>query len=641
MRSEVPSPFPEKEPLYKKLGKSKIARAMVTAAALHAPLVPKIGEKFFDEDRKERIMDGWSEGMVIRPQGADEQEWVNEKVAEREARINPSKVQQIKSAYREKLEHGERVTFRDLYFDMEAMNGIEPEVIAEAKRKADSLILKYSQEANGELSDPLIRRMVTELYGPEKTYDWGTGSASEYFVKKSRNCNAIAKGELIVFEGVVLRLPEDVQRRYELGQRKVERHVIATLKTGEQMYLLEPPIKVERTDAPESGTADIGLDLLKRAITAEKPIRVQARGGEDIFSGPWLDVVTDQPVDDGIVVDGKLRASDYVRRIVQERGIPAEENVTEVEILPLDPPAEAVKEFLKQREDREEISNHMFTVSKKAFAFSEMPPPSREIVKALNTRLAEPESRIRFSTGVKLKDLTGWEPGAIREVIDGPMERLAIYPELKAGADIQKVGSAYKKSVMRLLEAIETKALEGKTSGIKRLAIGAGYEQFGFSDFIHFDSEMLRKIFQVAKGAGIDEVEFVWQEISADEIDEMLRADVKRIHLTRLTKIPGKSPGSRVEFMSHPEDVSKLFDRLSRSKAEIVVGYTMYFTQIHYGYDFAKYKNIVPSFEIMSEEDLLKIREGYSDPKFGESGRRAVDLISKELEKTKALEQGI
>jgi len=322
MRAELPeirSPKP-----------GRLAKAIVVAAALHAPLVPKLGRMI--EDRVEDAKDLWNRSdAVLHVQSDGEKAEVRKRVRDRETRTDPEVREATKQKYREQLEKGESISFKQLYFDMEQVNGVPAERVEQAKRLADSDIRKYVEAAQGNLSDPLIRRIVSDLYDARK-YEFGAASVSDCYLDGKCNCFSTAKRELITFEGVIQSLPEPSRKRFELGIRMVQQHQIATLgirsqadAAPEQVYLLEPSMKVETRQTDRSGTADVGLDLLKKSMVAEKPVVIQAATGDTLVaSSPRLDVETDQPVSDGIVVEGRLRGSDFVRHLAEERGIEPE-----------------------------------------------------------------------------------------------------------------------------------------------------------------------------------------------------------------------------------------------------------------------------------------------------------------------------
>ena len=346
---------PEGANIIKKIGENPFARAALLSAALHAPLVPHIGRAMFGKEldasyeaKLQEILERWTgKGAVLHPQSSKEKKHVLEKINARKSHADLKAAETVKRDMRERIQLGEPLKFRDVYFELERVNGVDPKLVEQGKQRAESLIIKFSQEAHGELSEPLIKRIVGEMYGLGE-YDWGQASVSRYFVDGSHNCVSIGKGELIVFEGVVDSLPEPARQRYALGLRKVAQHEIATLGMRQQpngpvgrTFLLEPPVQVEHPDAAErSGTANVGLDLLKRSMVADRPVMVSAEAskkGEAVPDSPVIDMISDQPVFDGVLVQGKLRGSEYVRQEAIREGIVPEVSqqaqVTEFDIL--------------------------------------------------------------------------------------------------------------------------------------------------------------------------------------------------------------------------------------------------------------------------------------------------------------------
>jgi hypothetical protein len=547
MRFETPSAAsPEEKPRQKKPVKNRFGKMLAAAAVLHVvPFVPQIMDRF------KSVEDEWSqENLVLHPQTKEEEIAVQKKIQEREARIDPKKVLQLKETYREKMERGESVTLREEYFDLERVMGVSEDVVKQAEDRADSLIQKYSQEANGDLQDPLIKRMVTEMYGPEEAYVDGQASVSEFFVNGSRNCIAIAKGELIVFEGVILKLPENVQKRYRLGLRKIQQHEIATLGLPAQTYLLEPPISIEKQDADLSGTANVSLDFLKKSLVSGKASSVNAESGGDVQSGPRLDVLSNQPVDDGIVVQGKLRGSGYVKMMAEKRGIKPQKEDDQWEM--------PIEEEPKKTMESEYLNNVDYEVEAGNLKYHEggqPPPPPENLV--LRTEWDEKTNKYKH---LPIADFKKWLTDNVASKVgaDPQFGVILLYRELtEEEAEelaIQRVSRLYLPSDPEIYFSEDQKAArEALWQGnVQTLIMFKPEEEKNLKHLVQYlgvgnffpDMEHLKKETLTALASELDPLIDEWQKLvdvlkNSKKAEDRKDAELRKVVLKRLEQIRG------------------------------------------------------------------------------------------------------
>jgi hypothetical protein len=295
-----------------------------------------------EKDRAEEIMRLWNESdMIIRPQSDKARKEIAQRKKERVQRADGKGIQEYKRQIREKMGSGEPVSFRDIYFELERLNGIPEGEVMDAVEKADELIEKYSDRAADRIDEQFLQKFVQEMFGDSDDYEFGQGSVVRYFNSGKRNCVSVAKGEMIVLEGVIARLSQDVQFEYRLGLNKLKQHEIATISEGETTFFLEPPILSLINQVETAGTKTVPLDEIKRAMVFERTIIQNAKAGKpgEVEPSPTIDFVSDQPVSDGIIVRGDLKGSDFVRLYaVQQNIVPVpknkeEERIMEVELI--------------------------------------------------------------------------------------------------------------------------------------------------------------------------------------------------------------------------------------------------------------------------------------------------------------------
>jgi prepilin-type processing-associated H-X9-DG protein len=308
---------------------STLFKMALVSAALHVPLSPTVHQCFSDlkewifpaEGKKEK-----DPRTVLRPQSYEEMLRIENETAKRKQRIKPGEVDEKKADLRERLARGETVSFKEMYLDMEQVNGEPAEAVATAKEKAEQRIEKYANEFGKEIDRNDLRTFVSDMYGADANYVWGQGSVTKFFNTGMRNCLSAAKGQLVVLEGVISRMPAEESSRYALGISKLHQHEVATLTVTEAdggltTYFLEGNVMELRNTTEIAGTKTVSLDTIKQAMVSEKPIHLQAKEGQDVKTGPDIIASVNQPVDDGIRVDGELAGSEYVLQEAAKQGV--------------------------------------------------------------------------------------------------------------------------------------------------------------------------------------------------------------------------------------------------------------------------------------------------------------------------------
>jgi hypothetical protein len=280
-----------------------------------------------------KLRSQWQEpDRVIMPQSAAERYETQRRINEREQRIDKAELAKWKKTMRERMIRGEAVTFADLYFPLEELNGVQKERVEQAKAVANRMAEGYAAQLMTEgMTPPFIERVVLDMFGEAGNYEWSQGSVTEYFLTKKRNCKSVAYAELIVFEKLIARLHPSVQPAYGLGIRRIKQHVIATLQQSDipnrrvlLTTFLEPPVKSVPGYAQEAGTADVQANVIKSALVSDIPVTVHAQrplNGAKVPDSPDIAVNVNDPVSDNLLINGDLKGSDYVMHQAEIRGV--------------------------------------------------------------------------------------------------------------------------------------------------------------------------------------------------------------------------------------------------------------------------------------------------------------------------------
>lgn len=313
------------------LKNNKLIKAALVAIGLHMPLTP-VGQRVF-KDAVEWVKGARAEwekpGMVIHPQSQADRDKVIAKMYENGARSDIRAANQAKEGFSSRLDKGQDVPLDEMYFELARTAGEDPERVKEARRKKDEMVAKFAAMMGDDLSDGFIRSAVDEMYGPDANYDWGQGSVTEYFMTGKRNCAAIARAEQMVFESLLAKLPPEKRKLYQIGLGMEKRHEMATITvmnedgTVNRTIYLQPPVKTIKGARDQAGSPTIPMETVKRAMASKAPVVVKTpeKPGEEVADSPDIDTLTNEPVSLNIKVEGKLRGSDYVERVAEERGI--------------------------------------------------------------------------------------------------------------------------------------------------------------------------------------------------------------------------------------------------------------------------------------------------------------------------------
>lgn len=300
---------------------SRGLKVILASAALHIPLSP-LGQKAWDE-MKELISaeteetEEVEEEEVLRLQ-TDEEYMATKKIeAERLQRIRPGEVEKTKQELRERMEGGEALTYKELYLRLEQANGVLPEEVEAAEKIADQKIEEYSKRFGDSIDHAELKQFVSEMYGPAENHVEGQSSVAAYFNTGKHTCISFGRGTLIVLEGIIAKLPKKEQSKYALSENGQYQHQVGQItitddENKQTTYFLESDVLALKEKRELPGTKSVSLETLKRALIAEKPLVFKVAKGENVKSGPRLIFYANQPVDDGIELEGKLAGSDFV-----------------------------------------------------------------------------------------------------------------------------------------------------------------------------------------------------------------------------------------------------------------------------------------------------------------------------------------
>ena len=289
--------------------KNPLVSAFLVAGALHLPITPQgqaVGAhagEFIDEVRHSFII----------PQRVGDVADALKQMLNRRLHTKTAEVSSYKQAIAERLSQGEDVSLEEAHFKLAELQGVPKEKLDAGRKYIDDFIETYSAQMNGKIDRALLEQMVAKMY-EKSTYKWGSADPSSLGSTGERNCNAVEKALEMVLEGMIKRLPADQQSSYEIGRNYESQHVRALItikEDGEKTYVLDGHVE-EWKQKQIDGTATVSLKEAKRAMVAEKPMQVTAGAGSSVESGPAILVMTDQPVEDNIVIQGKLKGSDYV-----------------------------------------------------------------------------------------------------------------------------------------------------------------------------------------------------------------------------------------------------------------------------------------------------------------------------------------
>ena len=277
-----------------------------------------------------------------------------------------------------KIENGEAIKLNDTYLELEELNGENPEKVKIAKQKKQEMINKFAERMGSDLSEEFIESVVNEMFGADTNYEWGQGSTTEYFITGKRNCVSIARAEQMVFEALIDRLPEANRDKYQLGTAFEKQHEIAILKvlkpdkTISRTYFLQPPVNTLFGTAERPGSPTVDLASMQRAMMSEKPTKISsnAKAG-DIPPSPDIEVLTNQPVSSNIEIQGELKGSGYIERIVKDRKIEIQwkepsitDDIPDLEIIKNDQVHKAKTEIQKSYEFIEAHTPHCEDIAK-------------------------------------------------------------------------------------------------------------------------------------------------------------------------------------------------------------------------------------------------------------------------------------
>lgn len=453
---------PPKKGILKKLSEHPLAKAALISGALHLPLQKDVGNALerAAHETTEAMKDVWDrEHRVLDPQSKEQKAAVRARVADREGRIDRDARLAYKAEAAKKLEAGEGPSFKRVQFDLEKLNGMPPDEVAKAERKADELIAKYAVEVGNDLDEEELKRISSELYGPDKAYDWGQASVTRYFNDGERNCVAISRAQSIVLEGVLAKLPPEKRAHWRQTTQIVKQHEIAGIEhvgddgKRDALYLLEGKWTRKWTGTEEEpGTATLQMDMVKKALVSSSPVEVKAAGKPgEVKDSPRIDAVTDEPAALNVKVEGKLKGAEFNVQQAKRDGIEPrpmteaelaalaeqekrlEGQVMEIELL-TDPGPEKAKQRVSEGMDR---GAQFFDPKSRATWFEpgtidarDFDAPSKETVAALGQKEAKVQApspwRPKKVHLISYGTMEAWPPDALRQALENDVEGLSV-----------------------------------------------------------------------------------------------------------------------------------------------------------------------------------------------------------------------
>lgn len=445
----------------RKFRESQMAKALLVAVGLHVvPLAPIVGEKA-EEKILELVEDAWEKyGMVLHVQTEAEQKATTERVAAREARTDQQKLAAYEEAMDRRLSRGERVSLKRLYFDLERLHGVEPEVVKQGEKNADAMIEKYFQESHGKITEEFLQNMTKEMFGSPEKGVWSQASVSRYFTEGTHNCVAIDHAQQIVLEGVLDKLSPWERMRWHIGNAFEKDHEIATVtsfsdaRTIDTTYYLELPYRNIKGAMERPGSPTIPLEAMKRAFVSPEPISIQSphKKGEKIIGGPDIDAVTDQPVPMRVRISGPLVASQYNRTVAEQRHIiPVErppkpkEVLVELHLGEWEKAPEQTLDDVKKME--KEAVGMETTVILRDRLTNPTPDAAREVAA---------QGQVIWNNVLQLGDLKGWRKESIDKIWTGNATTIKIEYDR---------GSGIPSAVFDSLQKLNTTDMQGYSHG--------------------------------------------------------------------------------------------------------------------------------------------------------------------------------
>lgn len=421
-----------------RLRKSKIAQAGLVAVGLHG--VP-IAQDYLKEKTAyaaEQVKRWTDPDAVLRPQSDTVRKVVEKRVEERVKRKDEDGLKAYKQEMADRLDRGDDVSFEEAYFKQAELNGVTHEDVEKAKKVVAGMVQHFSSKLEGGLSDEEIKEISRSMFATAE-YEWGQGNVVDYFLYHKRNCVALDQAQEIVFEKLIQRLPEDQRGRYQLGKRYENQHVIAMMGVSQSSDLpphhyitLQSPYGVERSGFAPAGTATVSAKQVKTALAGKRVVvkSVEPKKGEpEVHSGPYIDAVVNQPVDDGIVVEGKLRSAVANERQAHQEGVlpmtgseynKKYSNVMEIELRIEDSNDQSHEEAVRRLENARmlNVNTYPVTVNYKSFK-----KPVNSDVFNKSSSLAVPLSKdARFEFG----DLKEWDADKVDILTAFNAEELSI-----------------------------------------------------------------------------------------------------------------------------------------------------------------------------------------------------------------------
>ncbi|MFZ2804221.1 MAG: hypothetical protein WA001_03285 [Patescibacteria group bacterium] len=579
--------------------KNKFTRMVVIALGLHAPLVPEVRQVVESIVHQGEQQEFKRAKMEIHPQSMDVMLKVEGRKAARAGKTDPAKVNGFKEEARQRIERGETLSLKDEYLELERLNGMDASAVDHARQAVDQRIEKYGGELDPhhEIDPQFLKQFVAEMYGPDANYEWGQASVTTYFNTGKRNCVSIAKSEAMVMEGVLQKLDPEIRSQYELGIKKIKQHEIATLTyhaadgktTG---FELEGNVKTTDGGAEQVGSKVIPIEQLKKSMVAEKPVVVAAKKGT-VAESPDLITVSDQPVDDGIRIEGDLVGSDFVIQEAKREGVEPQE----VKEVLLEKPIEL--ELLNEDSTIEDAKKAKDSLAGTSYVYAEdLHNPSPEAVAALELteeQKSDFEQRTgrahgNWVEGIRVGDMRDWSAAAIGRAL------FLKYPDFRISVTTDG-DKAFNPLVLDEMEGI------GQSAGLPFKRISLEVEPLPEQVAHHPSPELFRKFLGTVDGK-VDMIGVDFADLSPDELAALHAVKKSRMDLSRVTMVPMNdgNPEHRVVVTTPSADSWKAIQSFGQNKTNTFIRADWYLGELKQHPDILKFKTLWPKMDYIPAE---------------------------------------
>jgi len=363
------------------------------------------------------------------------QEAIKQRKSERAGRIDQAKFDEYKKNLLERLEHGEKILFRDFVFEVELLGlGIEPDVIEKAK----AVFMEEMQELEKEKPDVPTREFLQKVVGlsekDEKNdaYEPTRTSLAEYLVRKKEgkrgNCKARGKYQAMALEYLY---PE---RRKDILMQEFGDHIRALFEVDENIFVMEPGVQILKKDDLD-GTITFSLDEYMLSTAGREIVKHVEKSPQE-KQKPDLPTINDDTAFREPKADGLLKnASNNHQFLYKQKFTPPE--TQKMELPPSSREIHEQNEKIRQQQEYEEQKqkydeetaryNRNLERAKKAGERPAQPVNPLEVAEVAEWVVVLDEGKVRDPNGV-------WKEEDLEEILPW---RQTDYPDIELSDRIQ------------------------------------------------------------------------------------------------------------------------------------------------------------------------------------------------------------